>query len=63
MSMISKTTPFSLELLSFVIQLARLIEECKLWALQQILKSTYLHRFLPKIPTLVGPKRQYIKFV
>ena len=28
-----------------------------------VLKSTSLHNSLPKIPTLVGPKRQFKKFV
>ena len=66
MSMSSKTTPFSLELFSFVIQLAGLIEEhfdLGPTTDRQVLKSTNLPKSLPKIPTLVRPKRQFKKFV
>ena len=62
MSMSSKTTPFSLELFSFVKQFAGLIEEnldLGPSTNRQVLKSTYLHKSLPKIPTLVKPKRQF----
>ena len=68
MSMCSKTTPFisSLELFPFVKQLAGLIEEhldlCPTMD-RQVLKRTYLHKSLPKIPTLGGPKHQFKKFV
>ena len=61
MSMSSKTTPFSFELFSFVKQLAWLIEEhldLGPTTDRQVLKSTYLHKSMPKIPTLVGPKRK-----
>ena len=57
-----KTTQFSLELFSFVKQLAGLIEEhLDLGPTRdrQVLKSTYLHQSLPKIPTLVRPKGQF----
>ena len=67
MSMSSKTTPFSLELFSFVKQLAGLIEEhLDLGLTYQRstgFKSTYLHKSMPKIPTLAGPKRQFKNFV
>ena len=61
----SKTTP-SLELFPFVKKLAGLIEEhldLGPTTNLQVLKSTYLHKFLPKITTLVGPKHQFKKFV
>ena len=61
MSMSPKTTPFSLELFSFFKQLAGLIEEhldLGPTTDRQFLKSTYLHKSLPKIPTLVEPKRK-----
>ena len=58
-----KTTPFSLELFPFVKQSARLIEEHLYLGPQQVLKSSYLHKSLPKIPTFVGSKRQFKKFV
>ena len=61
MSMSPKTTPFSLELFSFFKQLAGLIEEhldLGPTTDRQFLKSTYLHMSLPKIPTLVEPKRK-----
>ena len=54
----------SLELFSFVKQLAGLIEEhLDLGPTmdRQVLKSNYLHKSLPQIPTLVGPKRQFKK--
>ena len=58
--MSSKATPFSLELFSFFFkQLSGLIEEhldLGPTMYRQVLKSTYLHRSMPKIPTLVGPK-------
>ena len=53
MSMRSKTTPFSLELFSFVKKLAGLIDEHLdkgPTADRQVLKITYLHKSLPKIP-------------
>ena len=56
--MSSKTTPFSLELFSLVKQLAGLIEE-HFDLGRQVLKSTYLHKSLHKIPTLVGPMLQF----
>ena len=59
--MSSKTTPFSLELFSFFKQLAGLIEEhLDLGPTRdrQVLKSSYLHMSLPKIPTLVKSKRK-----
>ena len=49
-----KTTPFCLELLSFFIQLAGLIDEhldLGPTTDRQVLKSTYLHMSLPEIPT------------
>ena len=50
-----KTAPFSLELFSFVKKLAGLIEEhlkdVGPTTDRQVLKSTYLHKSLPKIPT------------
>ena len=55
MSMSSKTTPFSLELFSFVKQLAEHLDLGPATD-RRILKSTYLHMSLPKIPTLVEPK-------
>ena len=61
MSMSPKTTPFSLELFSFFKQLAVLIKEHLDLAPtmdRQVLKSTYLHMFLSKIPTFVEPKRK-----
>ena len=61
MSMSPKTTPFSVELFSFFKQLAGLIEEhldLGPTTDRQVLKSTYLHMSLPKIPTLVEPKRK-----
>ena len=64
--MSSKTSSFSLELFSFVKQLAGLIEEhldLDPTMDRQVLKSTYLHKSLPKIPTLVGPKPQFKKIV
>ena len=57
MSMSSKTTPYSLELFPFVKQLAGLVGEHGSTGF----KSTYLHKSLPKIPTLVGPKCQFEK--
>ena len=54
-----KTTPSSLELLSFFKQLAGLIEEhldLGPSTDRQFLRSTYLHMSLPKSPTLVEPK-------
>ena len=63
--MSSKTTPFSLKLFSFVKQLFGLIEEHLIskgpTAMdRQVLKNIYLHKSLPKTPTLVGPKHQFI---
>ena len=61
----SKTTP-SLELFPFVKQLAGLIEEhldLGPTTNRQVLKSPYLHKSLPKITTLVGPKSQFKKFL
>ena len=59
MSMSSKTAPFSLELFSFVKQLAGLIEEHLDLGLTYHgltgLRSNYLHKF----PTLVGLKRLF----
>ena len=52
--MSSKTTLFSLELFSFVKQFAGLIEDhLDLGSTvdRQVLKSTYLHKSVPKIPT------------
>ena len=63
--MTSKTTLFSLELFSFVEQLNGLIEghlDLGTTTDRQVLKSTYLHKFLPKITILVRP-RQFKKFV
>ena len=64
MRMSSKTTPFSLELFSFVKQLAELIEE------HLDLGPTFhgsacfeKHQFLPKSPTLVGLKHQFKTFI
>ena len=54
MSMSSKTTPFSLELFSFVKKLAGLIEEhldLGPAMVGQVLDFTYLHKSLPKNPT------------
>ena len=65
-SMSSKTTPFSSELFSIVKQLAGLIEgHLNLGATTDlhVFKSTYLHKSLSKIPTLVRPKSQLKKFV
>ena len=56
-----KTTPFSLELFSFFKQLGGLIKEhldVGPTMDLQVLKSTYLHMSLPKVPTLVEPKRK-----
>ena len=54
-----KTTLFSLELYSYVKQLAGLIKGhldlCPAATDRQVLKSTYHHKPLSKIPTLVGP--------
>ena len=65
--MSSKTIPFSLELFSFVKQLAGLIEEQldlgPTYYGSTGFKSTYLHKSLPKIPTLVGSKRQFKKLL
>ena len=61
MSMSPNTTPFSLKLFSFFEQLAGLIEEhldLGPTTDRQVLKSTYFHMSLPKIPTLVEPKRK-----
>ena len=63
-SMGSKATPFSLKLFSFFKPLSGLIEEhldLGPTTVRQVLNSTYLHMSLPKIPTLVEPKRK--KFV
>ena len=57
--MSSKTTPHSLEFFPFVKQLAGLIEghlDLGLNMDQQVLKRSYLHKSLPKVPTLVRPK-------
>ena len=64
--MSSKTTSFSLELFLFVKQLAGLIKghlDLGPTTDRQVLKSTYLLKSLPKIPTLVRPKHQFKKFV
>ena len=63
-----KTTPLSLELFPFVKQLAGLIVEHldlgpTMDRLVLYVKVTYLHKSLPKSPTLGGPKRQFKKFV
>ena len=66
MSMSPKTTLFSLESFSFFKQLAGLIEkhlDLGPTTDQQVLKSTYLHMSLPKIPTLVEPKRKKFAFM
>ena len=60
MSMSAKNNS-SLELFSFFKQHAGLIKEhldLGPTADRQVLKSTYLHMFLTKIPTLVEPKRK-----
>ena len=65
--MSSQTTPFSLELFSFVKQFAGIIEEHLVLGLtypnRQALKMTYLNKSLPQVPTLVEPKCQFKKFV
>ena len=61
-----KTTPFSLELFSFVKQLACLIGghlDLGPTTDRQVLKSSYLHKSLPKISILVIPERQFERFV
>ena len=64
-SMSPKTSPFrpSLELFSFFKQLTELIEEhldLGPTTDRQVLKSTYLHMSLPKIPTLEEYKRKKV---
>ena len=62
----SKTTPYSLKLISFVKQLDLLIEEhldLGPTTDRQVLKSMYLHKTLPKLLTLVGPTRKKFSLV
>ena len=59
MGMSLKTSSFSLDFFSFFKKLAGLIEEhLGPTTDRQVLKRTYLHMSLPKIPTLVEPKRK-----
>ena len=60
------TREFSLELFSFCQQFAGLIEEhldLGPTTDRQVLKSTYLYMSLPKIPTLVEPKRKKVALI